>query len=190
MEFVIINFHKKMTQEIYQKAIKFAGDKHKNQKVPGTDSNYMVHVANVAMEILLAFKADKNFDLDLAIQLALLHDTLEDTETTFAELENTFHHKIALGVQALTKDSRLPSKKEKMLDSLKRINALEKEVGMVKIADRITNLQEPPKHWNKDKIQNYLNEAKLIGEMLRNKNEYLDQRLQRKIAEYENYLIQ
>lgn len=177
-----------MTQEIYQKAIKFAGEKHKNQRVPGTESNYLLHISNVAMEILLAYHKNNSFDKDFAIQLALLHDTMEDTETNFEEIESKFGHRVALGVQALTKDENLSSKKERMIDSLKRINALEKEVGMVKLADRITNLQEPPIHWKKDKIQNYLNEAKLINETLNNKNEYLNNRLQTKIDDYKIYI--
>ena len=74
-----------------------------------------------------------------------------------------------------------------MIDSLKRINELEEEVGMVKLADRITNLQEPPKHWRKDKIQNYLYEAKMINEMLNGKNKCLNDRLQTKIDEYKIY---
>ena len=176
-----------MTQEIYQKAIKFAGEKHKNQKVPGTDANYLLHISNVAMEIILAHKENEDFDINYAIQLALLHDTLEDTKTEFSELKEQFGEKVALGIQALTKNDNLTSKKEKMTDSLNRINQLEKEVGIVKLADRITNLQEPPKFWEKDKILNYLNEAKLINEILKNKNEYLNTRLQAKIVEYKKY---
>lgn len=176
-----------MTQEIYQKAIRFAGEKHKNQKVPGTESNYLLHISNVAMEIILAHKENDNFDINYAVQLALLHDTLEDTDTKFTELVENFGEKIASGVQALSKNESLASKKEKMTDSLNRINELEKEVGIVKLADRITNLQEPPKHWGKDKIRNYLNEANLINKILNNKNEYLNIRLQTKIAEYKKY---
>lgn len=176
-----------MTQENYQKAIKFAGEKHKNQKVPGTESNYLLHISNVAMEILLAYNVNNNFDLDFTIQLALLHDTIEDTETSFEEIKNEFDYRIASGVLALTKNKNLSSRKEIMIDSLKRINILEKEVGMVKLADRITNLQKPPKYWSKDKIQNYLNESKLIREMLNDKNEFLNKRLQMKIAEYQIY---
>ena len=101
-----------MTQEIYQKAIKFAGEKHRNQKVPGTESNYLLHISNVAMEILLAYNVNNNFDIDFAIQLALLHDTIEDTESSFKEIENEFDHRVALGIQALTKDENLSSKKE------------------------------------------------------------------------------
>ena len=72
-----------MIQELYQKAIKFAGEKHKDQKVPGTNSNYLMHISNVTMEIILAYCANDNFDLSYAVQLAILHDTLEDTETDF-----------------------------------------------------------------------------------------------------------
>ncbi|WP_438712566.1 HD domain-containing protein [Aquimarina muelleri] len=173
-----------MTQELYQKAIKFAGEKHSEQKVPGTNANYLLHISNVAMEVLLAYHFDNSFDIDFAIQVAILHDTIEDTATDFEEIKQTFGESIAKAVQALTKDEKLPSKEEKMKDSLTRINALQKEVGIVKIADRITNLQTPPKHWSKSKIVKYYEESKLISSTLINKNEYLNKRLESKIAEY------
>ena len=89
---------------------------------------------------------------------------------------------------ALTKDSALDSKKEKMSDSLKRINQLQNEVAMVKLADRITNLQQPPKHWDGEKKIAYLEEAKLLAASLTGKNEYLHNRLLSKIEDYRNYL--
>lgn len=177
-----------MTQEIYQKAIKFSGLKHRNQKVPGTEINYLLHISNVAMEILMTPKEEEPFDIDFAIQLALLHDTMEDTETEFSELEAQFGNRVAKGVAALTKNEKLSSKKEKMLDSISRINQMEKEVGMVKLADRITNLQEPPGHWSKEKISNYLDEAIFISEQLQGKNAYLNSRLDQKIEEYKRYV--
>jgi len=177
-----------MTQELYQQAMKFAGEKHRKQNVPGTKANYLLHISNVAMEVLMAYSTEKNFDLDLAIQIAILHDTIEDTETDFDELKNTFSEAVAIGVQALTKNEKLASKKEKMLDSLLRINELQKEVGLVKIADRITNLQSPPGHWNKEKIRDYSEEAKLIALKLTNKNEYLHARLQMKITAYDQLI--
>ena len=57
---------------------------------------------------------------------------------------------------------------------------------MVKIADRITNLQKPPIHWSKEKIIKYCEEAKLISITLNNKNDYLNKRLESKIKEYES----
>lgn len=177
-----------MTQEIYQRAIKFAGEKHKDQKMPGSNSNYLLHISNVSMEILMAYAAEKNFDVDFAVQLAILHDTIEDTNTDFGELKETFGERVAQGVLALSKNENLPSKEEQMLDSLSRINQLEKEVGMVKLADRITNLQEPPYYWDKGKKEKYRKEAEVIRETLSDKNTYLNKRLEEKIEEYQVYL--
>jgi len=174
-------------QELYQKAMKFAGEKHKNQKVPGTNSNYLLHLGNVSMEILVAHNLNDSFDLEFAVQIAILHDTIEDTETSFNEIKSEFGEQIAKAIMALTKDKKLNSKNEIILDSLCRINKLEKEVGIVKIADRITNLQKPPKHWNTEKIKNYLIEAKIISKSLENKNNFLNSRLIDKIKEYEDY---
>ncbi|MBL3654498.1 HD domain-containing protein [Fulvivirga sediminis] len=177
-----------MIQEIYQRAMKFAGEKHSAQKVPGTEANYLLHISNVAMEVIMAYHYNGNFDLTLAIQVAILHDTLEDTETTYQELVQEFGDKVAQGVQALTKNADLSSKKERMEDSLLRVSQLGREVGLVKLADRITNLQKPPGHWSSDKINGYLAEAQLINEVLSDKNEYLNNRLAVKIKEYQNYL--
>ena len=172
-----------MTQELYQKAIIFAGEKHSEQKVPGTNANYLLHISNVAMEVLIAYSFDNDFDINLAVQVAILHDTIEDTNTDFEEIKDEFGENIAAGEQALTKDEKLKSKKERMIDSLNRINQLQKEIGIVKIADRITNLQRPPKHWTKEKIVSYCDEAKLISSTLSKKNDYLNQRLSSKILE-------
>ncbi|MBK6622679.1 MAG: bifunctional (p)ppGpp synthetase/guanosine-3',5'-bis(diphosphate) 3'-pyrophosphohydrolase [Saprospirales bacterium] len=175
------------TQDLYQQAMKFAGEKHSEQLVPGSNANYLLHIANVSMEILLAHRHTPDFDLDFAMQTAILHDTLEDTETSFDEIADTFGPKIAEAVLALTKDPAIPSKKERMMDSLRRINEREKEVGIVKLADRITNLQEPPDTWKMEKVRAYLEEAAFIAEALKNKHGYLSDRLALKIREYEKH---
>jgi (p)ppGpp synthase/HD superfamily hydrolase len=172
-------------QELYQRAMKFAGEKHSEQKVPGTNANYLLHISNVAMEVLIAYSSDKCFDIEFAIQVAILHDTIEDTSADYGEVKREFGEEIARAVQALTKDESLPSKEERMRDSITRINELSKEVGLVKLADRITNLQTPPAHWDKGKVMKYCEEAKLISEALEGKNGYLNNRLDRKIEEYE-----
>jgi len=175
------------TQSLYQKAIKFAGKKHKDQLVPGTKSNYLMHLSNVAMEILIASHHTNNFDTDFAVQVAILHDTLEDTNTTFKELEENFGKSVTEAVYALTKNKGLP-KEQHMQDSLNRIKKLQHEVWAVKLADRITNLQPPPSHWDTEKKQKYLDQAKLILKELNDGNDYLAKRLETKIIEYNDYL--
>ena len=173
-------------QSAYQKAIKFAAEKHIGQTVPGTEIPYVVHLSNVAMEIMIAAKHSEGFDLEFAVQVALLHDVLEDTETAFSEIERNFGIEIANAVLALSKRSGI-KKEEKMSDSLNRIKQQRKEVWAVKIADRITNLQRPPRHWDSDKIMNYKIQAREILDCLKNGNEYLEQRLNSKISEYEDF---
>jgi guanosine-3',5'-bis(diphosphate) 3'-pyrophosphohydrolase len=176
-------------QTLYQEALKFASSKHaeKGQKVPGTNLPYDVHISNVAMEILIAGSNTTNFNTAFAVQVALLHDTIEDTATDFQELENKFGIEIAKAVSALSKNNTLP-KDRQMQDSLNRIKALQKEVWSVKLADRITNLQPPPSHWVNAKKLKYQQEAQTILNELKGGNEYLEKRLEAKIEEYNKYL--
>jgi guanosine-3',5'-bis(diphosphate) 3'-pyrophosphohydrolase len=176
-------------QTLYQEAIKFATAKHieKEQKVSGTNLPYVVHLSNVAMEIIIASSNSKNFNLGFAVQVALLHDTIEDTSTDFGELENKFGIEIAKAVSSLSKNEELP-KEQQMQDSLTRIKNLQAEVWAIKLADRITNLQPPPPHWDKEQKTKYQKEARIILGELKNGNEFLAKRLEVKIAEYGNYI--
>ncbi|HMR90626.1 MAG TPA: HD domain-containing protein [Saprospiraceae bacterium] len=177
-----------LDQDIYQKTILFATEKHHSigQKVPGTDLPYLVHLSNVAMEIIFAAHNTDDFDTSFAVQLALLHDTLEDTPTTYDELSSVFSIQVADGVLALSKDKSI-SKENQLNDSIQRILLQPKEVCSVKLADRITNLQPPPPHWSKDKIAKYHSQAKFILESLKGSNQYLENRLASKIIEYQSH---
>lgn len=191
------SFCKKLEEEqrkievrtLYQDAIKFATYKHqeKRQKVKGTKLPYVVLLSNVAMEIFMAAPQTKDFNLIYAIQAALLHDTIEDTETTFGEIKDSFGEDIAIAVLALSKDNNLPKDKQ-ISDSLARIKKLQKEVWAVKLADRITNLQPPPANWSRAKNIKYLKESQVILDELKEGNQYLAQRLEAKISESRNRL--
>ncbi|OXB23656.1 guanosine polyphosphate pyrophosphohydrolase [Flavobacterium tructae] len=174
-------------QTIYQRTLKFAAKRHadQNQVIPGTNLPYVVHLSNVTMEILFASQNTTSFNTAFAIQIALLHDILEDTATTFEELVAEFDEEIAQAVLALTKNSKIP-KEERMTDSLVRIKALSKEVWAVKLADRITNLQVPPEDWSLEKIKEYHNQALQILNTLKGSNAYLEKRLLERI---QNYLL-
>jgi len=176
------------TQELYQKALDFAARAHKQQTVPGKPYSYVVHLANVSMEIMGAVKSSGVENPDLALACALLHDTLEDTEVTYEALADEFGKDVASGVLALTKNKKLEGA-AKMLDSLDRIKKMPKEIGMVKLADRITNLQKPPEHWKSEKISAYLKEAGIILDELAHCDDYLAKRLAGKIKEYSKYII-
>ena len=173
-------------QTIYLKTIDFAAQKHGNQKMPN-GLPYIVHLSNVAMEVFMVHKQKQDFDLELAIQLALLHDIMEDTSLSFKELKDHFGNIVAEGVLALTKNDKL-DKKDQMDDSLYRILDLSKEVAIVKLCDRITNLQNPPIKWDNTKIKKYYLQAIQITETLKGENDYLDKRINKKIEQYKLYL--
>lgn len=177
-------------QDRYTKAWNFACDVHHKQLVPSSDLPYIKHVANVMMEAMGAMVNGKNVDdPNLLIEAALLHDTIEDTPTTHQELEKIFGRDIANGVLALSKDPSLP-KEEQMSDSIQRIKKEPKEIWMVKLADRISNLQKPPAHWDKFKIRRYRDEAQLILDELGDADTYLYDRLSAKIISYEQFITQ
>lgn len=98
-----------------------------------------------------------------------------------------FGKDIADGVWALTGDPKL-LKDYRLSDCLAKIRKLPREVGAVKLADRITNLQAPPKSWSKSHIRDYLFDAQKILQALHGANEYLEKRLEQKIEEYHKYL--
>ncbi len=177
------------SQEKYIKAWNFSSKVHNGQLVPGTDIPYINHIGLVAMEAMAAIAHGKDIsNPDLLIQCALLHDTIEDTTSTYEEIRGEFGVEVADGVLALSKNTDLPSKMEQMEDSIERIQKQAKEVWMVKLCDRTTNLQPPPSHWDKEKIQAYRAEAIYILEKLQDSNQYLAGRLETKISDYSKYL--
>jgi (p)ppGpp synthase/HD superfamily hydrolase len=179
------------SREKYFKALKFAADAHKGQLVPGSELPYVVHVSLVAMEILAALAVEEVDRPNIAVQCALLHDCLEDTYIIYDEIVSKFGSYVADGVLALSMDGAIgiseDEHKRKWLqleDSLQRIKQQPREVWMVKLADRITNLQPPPNQWNDEKIARYKEGAELIHRELCSASLYLGQRLRVKIEGY------
>ncbi|RME59727.1 MAG: bifunctional (p)ppGpp synthetase/guanosine-3',5'-bis(diphosphate) 3'-pyrophosphohydrolase [Caldilineae bacterium] len=169
----------------YAQAWRFAAQAHQGQTVTGSDLPYIVHVAGVAAEVMTALARGADVaEPDLAVQCALLHDVIEDTPVTHQELAQRFGQAVADGVLALSKNPNLPSRSAQMADSLARIRLQPREIWLVKLADRITNLQPPPVHWSAQKIAAYREEAQAILETLGAADAYLAQRLAQKIAAY------
>ncbi len=171
------------SQDLYTETLRFAGEAHIGQKVPGTEISYVVHISTVCMEVIAALRQEPGHDENLAVQCALLHDTIEDTAVTHAQIAERFGTAVAEGVLALTKDPTLP-KTDQMADSLNRIRQQPHEIWMVKLGDRICNLQPAPHYWTADKKVRYREEAGIILSALGEASPYLAARLQAKIDTY------
>lgn len=179
------------SQEKFIKAHWFAAAAHNGQLVPGTELPYIVHLDQVCMEIFAALGAAPAAEPDLAVQCALLHDTVEDTAVTPEELETEFGSAVSEGVMALTIDDSIGAGLEKfdqrwlqLEDYLERILRQPREIWMVKMADRITNLQPPPSHWTAAMIDRYRKGALLILDKLGSSSSFLGLRLESKIKRY------
>ncbi len=176
-------------QENYIEAWNYACSAHNGQFVLGRDIPYINHIGLVAMEAMAAITHSSTINApDLLVVCALLHDTIEDTTCTYDEITKEFGADVANGVLALSKNKNLPSKDEQMRDSIDRIKKQPQEIWIVKLADRITNLQPPPEHWSTVKISNYRSEAMTILKELGGANSYLAKRLKAKIDNYPQYL--
>jgi (p)ppGpp synthase/HD superfamily hydrolase len=168
-------------QDLFKRTLDFAAKAHGPQQVPGSGAPYVVHLVKVATEVLRV--ADGSFDVDFAMQCALLHDSVEDAGVAVETLHLEFGSRVANGVSALTKDDKV-LKAERMADSLRRIRAQPREVWLVKLADRITNLEPAPSSWSQEKRTAYRAEAQLIADSLGEAHAALAQRIRQKIAEY------
>ncbi len=172
-----------MNPDVYIRALRFASLAHRDQRMPDKDHPYIVHPVMVAAEVLAALQVEAG-DHDVAVACALLHDVVEDTETSLDQIHQAFGKEIAAGVAALTKRRDL-LKHEAMADSLRRIREQPREVWMVKLADRIVNLTPPaPGHWDTAKKQRYREEGQKIHDALAEASPHLSARLRQRIAEY------
>ena len=124
---------------LIRKAYEYAYKKHFSQKrITGDD--YITHPLNVAW-ILTGVSADAD-----AISAALLHDTIEDSDSTYDEIKNLFGEDVAKIVDGVTKINRLKfsSDSEQMAANQRKILvglSSDVRVLIVKLADRLHNMR-------------------------------------------------
>ncbi len=149
------------------RALAFAAAKHRNQrrKDPAA-SPYINHpIALVDVLVNEAGVTDPE-----VIAAALLHDTIEDTMTTAAELEAAFGPRVRRIVEEVTDDKDLPKEERKRLQ-IEHAPQLSPAARLVKLADKITNLRDvaahPPHGWTLDRRREYFDWAKRVIDGLR-----------------------
>ena len=145
-----------MTAALVLQALQFAALKHRDQRrkdeMASPYVNHLIAVAN-----LLANVGDVTDPVTL--MGGILHDTLEDTQTTPDELDATFGLAVRQVVQEVTDDKSLPKVERKRLQ-IEHAPHLSIHARQIKLADKISNVQDiiisPPKDWPLDRRQEYL----------------------------------
>ncbi|XP_073984679.1 metazoan SpoT homolog-1 isoform X2 [Rhodnius prolixus] len=159
------------------KCVNFCAMKHKDQRRKDVESTpYINHPIGVAC--ILTEEAgitDPN-----VIMAALLHDTVEDTNTTFQEIEMMFGPKIKSIVEEVTDDKNLaaPVRKQLQIDHAKSSTY---EAKLVKLADKLYNLRDlnrsTPVGWSEKRVTEYFEWSAKVVNNLRGTNKSIEDKL-------------
>jgi GTP diphosphokinase / guanosine-3',5'-bis(diphosphate) 3'-diphosphatase len=147
-------------------AATFAAERHRDQRRKGKDASpYINHP--LALAHLLAERGERDPKVLMA---ALLHDTVEDTATTFADLEHNFGQEVADIVREVTDDKTLSRSERKRLQ-IEHAAQLSRRAKLVKLADKICNLRDilvsPPAGWSAQRQREYFDWAKAVVDPMR-----------------------
>ena len=158
------------------KALAFAAHKHRDQRRKDVKATpYINHPLAVAQALCEEGKVRD----PVILAAALLHDTIEDTETTYDELVAEFGRRIADVVDEVTDDKKLekPARKQAQIEKAGRLTAAAQQV---KIADKLCNLRDilanPPATWSEKRKHEYFDWAKAVVDQIRRANPRLAER--------------
>lgn len=151
----------------FVQALAFAAEKHCHQRRKDVDASpYINHP--IALAKVLSYEV--GIDDERVLVAAVLHDTIEDTATTEAELTKMFGREIANIVLEVTDDKLLPKAERKRLQ-VDQAPHLSRRAKLVKLADKICNLRNlsasPPTGWPVERKQDYFDWAKAVVDGLR-----------------------
>ncbi|XP_048376614.1 guanosine-3',5'-bis(diphosphate) 3'-pyrophosphohydrolase MESH1 [Stegostoma tigrinum] len=168
-----------MSSDVEQvlEAADFAANKHKNQRRKDPEGTpYINHPLGVAR--ILAHEAGIT-DV-VVLQAALLHDTVEDTDTTFTEIAERFGEKVRSIVAEVTDDKSLSKEKRKELQ-IQHAPHCSYEAKLVKLADKLYNLRDlkrcTPAGWTEKRVEQYFIWASQVVAGLRGTNQILEKSL-------------
>lgn len=131
----------------------------------------------VSMEVIDINCGTANSDI---LHVALLHDVLEDTDTSREEVLLLTNERAASAVVALTKTEGVS--KEEYYSNIVKAGEL---AIRVKLADRIANLSfPPPEFWSNEKVESYKKDSIMLSEMLRGHSMLLDVKIRKKIKDW------
>jgi len=155
-------------------ALAFAAYKHRLQRRKDPEASpYINHP--IALAHVLSSEAGMTNARLLAA--AILHDTIEDTETTYEELRERFGKTIAGVVREVSDDTTLPKAERKRLQ-IEHAEHLSRRARLVKLADKICNVRDvaanAPHDWPLVRRREYFDWAKAVVDRIRGTNKKLE----------------
>jgi (p)ppGpp synthase/HD superfamily hydrolase len=155
-------------------AYRFAADRHVGQRRKGEAAEpYVNHLTEVAD---LVARGTGGADVEL-VMAAVLHDTVEDTDTTFEEIAARFGPRVAGLVAEVTDDKTLPKEVRKRLQVEHAAHASQ-GAKVIKLADKTSNLRamadSPPRNWSEARRAEYLEWGRQVVANCRGANPWLE----------------
>jgi guanosine-3',5'-bis(diphosphate) 3'-pyrophosphohydrolase len=150
----------------------FAAEKHRSQR---RKSLLSIPYINHPLAVCYVLVQSGISSIDVLVA-ALLHDTIEDTETTPDEIANLFGNDVLKIVLEVTDDKTLDDKRRKELQVLKAPQ-LSEGARLLKIADKISNLKDiltHPMDWSNKRKRDYFLWSKQVFEGCKGINPQLD----------------
>ena len=165
--------------KLYTKCVNFATLKHSTQRrKDSAKTPYINHPIGVAN--ILANEANVT-DLEV-LMAALLHDTVEDTECTFEEIQDNFGENVMKIVEEVTDDKNLPKMERKRLQ-IEHAKTASPKAKLVKLADKLYNLRdlqkETPEGWTEQRVEEYFAWAKKVVDNLKGVNKEMESELEK-----------
>ncbi len=158
------------------KAAAFAAWKHRDQRRKDAKASPYINHPIALTDVLWT---EGHVRDPVVIAAALLHDTMEDTETRKQELTGTFGSEVAGIVEEVTDIKWLKKRSQKKFQPSR---AARSSAGakLVKLADKICNLRDiiarPPKGWALERKREYFDGAKAVVDQVRGTNARLERR--------------
>jgi guanosine-3',5'-bis(diphosphate) 3'-pyrophosphohydrolase len=163
-------------------ALAFAADKHRAQRRKDKEASPYINHPIALADVLVN---EGGIDDMVALSAAVLHDTIEDTETTYEELQQRFGKEVADVVLEVTDDKSLPKAERKKRQETHAPH-LSQRAKLVKLADKICNLRDivtnPPADWPLERKQEYYEWAKRVIDGLRGAHAGLERIFDREYA--------
>ena len=158
----------------FLKAASFAAKKHISQKRKGNDAApYINHPLEVA-NLLANVGQIEDYDVLIA---AVLHDTIEDTDTSKEEITELFGKEVCEMVLEVTDDKSLP-KAERKEKQVEHAPNLSKGAKLIKLGDKISNIRDvmenPPDGWSDARRLEYVDWGERVIAGVRGTNENLE----------------
>ena len=168
------------------KATQFAALKHCDQRRKDGKTPYIIHPISVAM-ILSEIGSIEDLEI---LSAALLHDTLEDTDTSAHELDKIFGSRVRIIVEELTDNDMLTFSQRKQMQ-IDNAPYLSKDATLVRIADKISNvsdvIENPPPEWNQKRCNKYVDWAEAVMNNCQKVNQDLENHFFELLTEYRKF---